>query len=73
MLLALVLEFDSHHGEILNFSEKKREANCWERLAAWVGIQFDASRRGKKTLNSSRDKNEGIRYTVVGRGQEEPA
>ena len=34
-----------------------------------VGI---ASRKGKKMLTSSRDKNEGTQRTVVGRGEEGP-
>ena len=43
--------------------------NCWERLAAWVRIaQFDASRRGKKMISSSRDKNEGTYRGGEGRG-----
>ena len=37
-----------------------------------VHTQFDASRRGKKELKSSRDKKSKAR-TVVGRGGEEPA
>ena len=57
--------------------EKKRSTTTtstttacyWERLhvAAWVEVHFDASRRGKKTLNSSRDRNEGT-YRRSGEG-----
>ena len=39
MLLALVLDFESHRGEILNLFSKNKERtriNCCERLA-WVG------------------------------------
>ena len=49
----------------LFFSEDTN--NCRERLIAWVS-RIDASRLGKKVLNSSRDKNEKAR-TVVGRGE----
>ena len=36
-------------------------------MAAWVEAQFDASRRGKKVLNPSRDKNARHVCTVAGR------
>ena len=36
-----------------------------------VQIQFDAGRRGRKMLNSSRDNNEGT-YRVVWRGERGP-
>ena len=79
ILLAFILELDSHRCEILKlFAEtwkkerKKGPATYWERRAAWVDTKFDASRRGKKMLNSSRDKNEGVSYRR-GEGGEGPA
>ena len=56
----LVLEFESRRGEILNVLAKII-SNVDQLLSApSVGTgqtQFDASRRGKKELRSSRDKN----------------
>ena len=65
ILLALVLEFDSHHGDILTlFAHLKKKTNQLLRAPKSVGqVQFDASRRGKKVLKSSR---------VVERGEEGP-
>ena len=39
--------------------QEKYEINFRERLSAWVRTFLNASRRGKKMLTSSRDRNEG--------------
>ena len=57
MVLVLVRQFESRRGEILNlFANKKMKKDQLLRAPS-VGAHFDASRRGKKELKSSRDKN----------------
>ena len=60
--VALILEFECHRGEIVSsFAKRKKRKKgikcCWER-PTWVdAAQLDASRRGKKGMKTSRDKN----------------
>ena len=54
-----MLEFDSHRGEILALLSKmqKQEPTAESGYVAAGQVQFDVIRRGKKMLDSSRDKN----------------
>ena len=57
-------------GEILNLvAKKKKDLTVAESAyVAWVSTRFDASRRGKKELKCSRDKN-ARHEPAVGRGE----
>ena len=58
LLLVLVLEFESHVGPTFEFICQKTKESTVESALERGQEQFDASRRGKKGLRSSRDKNE---------------
>ena len=60
VLLALVLEFDSHRREIsLNLQKCKKRINFGERLAAWVRTNRRESTREENAEFFSRKKKEG--------------
>ena len=69
LLVLLILEFESHRRDCSIFFQKKKRKRDQLLRAPTVGRrQFDASRRGKKGLKSSRDKKKKTR-TVAGRGE----
>ena len=55
LLIALSLELESRRGENVNWQNKER--GQLQRAPSVGRRNFDASRRGKKVLNPSRDKN----------------
>ena len=74
LLVVLVLEFDSHRGEILillrNMQKRKKDQLHRERLAAWAGTIRRESTREQNAEILSRQ-NEGPYGS--GEGGEEPA
>ena len=69
ILLALVLEFESHRDEILTKFAKKKKKDQLLRTPSSVGRHSSTrSRRGKKMLDSSRDQNGGTYRSGEGGG-----